>query len=92
MFLLSLFCVGLKDVRNTSKFGYGLPIIVIIHIVLLLIENAWIKIRHSDGSVIVSDDDHFSCAEALKRARVSDSWIVRSSVYDRVAKGREPAS
>ena len=34
--------------------------------------KAWIKIRDSDGSVIVSDDDHLFCAEALKRARVSD--------------------
>ena len=34
--------------------------------------KAWIKIRHSDGIVTSSIDDHLSCAEAIKRARVSD--------------------
>ena len=96
LFTLLLFCVGLKDVRNTSKFGWTAHYRCVSYRSSVNGKRcgckAWIRIRHSDGCVIVSDDDHFSCAEALKRARVSDSWIVRSSVYDRVAKRREPAS
>ena len=47
--------------------------------------KAWIiKIRDSDGSVIVSDDDHLFCAEALKRARVSDisGPILNATIHD----------
>ena len=46
--------------------------------------KAWIKIRHSDGIVTSSIDYHLSCAEAIKRARVSDisGPILNSSIFD----------
>ena len=66
------FWLGLKDGRDSSKFGSTAHCRCISYRPSSVAGKrsgckAWIKIRHSDGSVDYSPDSHFSCSEALKR-------------------------
>ena len=84
------FWLGLKDVRESSKFGWTAHYRCISYRPSSVAGKrsgckAWIKIRHSDGSVDYSPESHSSCLEALKRARVSDiaapALLLQFSIY-----------
>ena len=85
------FWLGLKDVRESTKFGWTAHYRCISYRPSSVFGKrcgckAWIKIRHSDGSVDYSPDSHSSCSEASKRARVSDISAPVTEVLDLTAE------
>ena len=83
------FWLGLKDVRESSNFGWTAHYRCISYRPSSVAGKrsgckGWIKIRHSDASVNYSLDLHSSCLEALKRARLSDiaATISNATILD----------